>query len=104
MINMSVHMSMRLTYVTVSKPFSVRGIPRVGWGLLPFKGWSRAQTTVPKGVQEWFSKAWFGHKILKKIGSFAGDARLFHGCVSKPWDHEDIVWDYDCLHDGLCFS
>ena len=49
---------------------------------------------------EWFSKAWFGHKILKKIGSFAGDARLFHGC-QQTIGIMGILFGYvwvDCLH------
>ena len=90
MINMSVHVSVRLTYVTVSKPFSVRGSLEWGGVFCHSRGGAELEQRCPKVCKNGFPKHGLD-TILKNIG-LRCMTFLWSDVVSKPWG----PWGY-CL-------
>ena len=98
MINMSVHMSVRLTYVTVSKSFSERDPSSGVWSAI----WVLEQSS-NNGAQrcalEWFSKAWFAHNFEEHWLAMHDFSMV--RCCQQTMGTMGILFGYvwvDCLH------
>jgi hypothetical protein len=89
---MSVHMSVNASDIRRHsvKAFLRAGDPSSGVGSFAIQGvLEQSSNNGAQRCARIVFQSMFGHKILKKIGSFAGDARLLHGCQQTmgPWGY-----------------